>query len=106
MSEYWLGVLTPFALICGLAIACGLAYALFRLGDWLNEKTHGHFAEKITVQKNLADPFRTKPKRPEYLDQANKFRDALLRSPRMLLFRAFGLLVIVIRDYREAPDDR
>lgn len=101
MNDYWLGVLSPFILIAGLSIIAGVVYALFRLGDWLNEKTHGHFVEKIEVQKNKADPFKTKPARPEYLDKANQFRDALLRSPKMWLFRAFGFVVITVRDYRE-----
>lgn len=101
MNEYWLGVITPFALIAGLALVAAVVYALFRLGDWLNSKTHGHMVEKITISPNLADPFGTKPARPRYYDKATKFRDALLKSPQMWLLRGFGLVILIVRDFEE-----
>lgn len=103
MSDYWLGVITPFALIAGLALVAATAYLLFRLGDWLNSKTHAHLVEKITVARNLADPFGMKAARPEYYDKATKLRDALLKSPRMWLLRGFGLVILIVRDFEEKP---
>lgn len=101
MSEYWLGFVTPFVGIAGFALALGAAYLLVRAADWLNSRIHEHLVEKITIKKNLADPFGTRPERPEHYDKATKLRDALLESPKLWLIRGFGFMVLLVRDYRE-----
>lgn len=105
MSDYWLGVLTPFILIGGLALVLSAAYLMIRAGDWLNSKIHGHLVERIPVRKNKASsPLSVREERPEYFDKATEFRDALLASPKMWLFRAFGYVVVTVRDYREEDE--
>lgn len=105
MSEYLLGVITPFAAIAGLALALGLTYLMLRLGGWLNQKIHYHFVETIELEKNRVNPFDEKPVRPEFEDSANRLRDALLISPKLTLIRIFGRIILVARDYEEKKSD-
>lgn len=100
MSDYWLGVLTPFALIGGLALALAVSYALIRLGDWLRSVTHNALIVNIRIRKNMPN-WSGGERNPQHYDQATKLRDALLKSPRMLMIRAFGRMVLIVREYRE-----
>ena len=107
MTEYWMGVVTPFACIGGLALLLGTGYLLYRLAEWLNERTHTRFMEKIKIARNLADPFGQKPERPKFFDKATHLRDALLRSPKMWMVRTLGFCVLIVRDFEteEQSDD-
>jgi hypothetical protein len=100
VSEYWLGVLTPFALIAGLAIALAAAWALLPLAHYLNSKIQVAMFAKVKIAPNLArSPFSEPDDKPEYYDKATAFRDALLNSPKMFSIRALGHTVLIVRDY-------
>ncbi|TDP92340.1 hypothetical protein EDF62_1546 [Leucobacter luti] len=104
MPEYWLGVITPFAVLAGLALTGALGYLMFRLGDWLGQQTHYHFVETINLEKNRRNPLEQSD-RPEFQDSADKLRDALLVSPKLRMLRAFGRIVLIARDYEKKETD-
>lgn len=109
MTEYQWGLATLPIAIGGLAIAVGLGYLLISVARHLWGKTHYSLMLTVKVAKNRAR-FRLKGSppddRPEYWDAANKFRDALLESPKMHSFAGLGWRVIVVRESRtEVADD-
>lgn len=105
MSDYALGVITPFAVIAGLALIAGVAYLLVKLALFLNARTHVRLFERIKVGPNLADPFSTTPERSRYYDKATEFRDVLLRSPQMWMINLLGFAVLVVRAFDEVVDE-
>lgn len=103
MTEYAWGVLTPFLSLAALALAVGVSWLLVACARHLWGRTHYSLMMTVKIAKNRArlrlkgDP---PDERPEYLDAANKFRDALLESPRMTTFAGLGWRVLLVRDSR------
>jgi len=100
MTDYAWGVLTPFIAIAGLALAIGVAYLLAAAARHLWGKTNYALMGKTTLRRNRPeyDPSGTSEAKPEYLDAANTFRDALLESPVVRTVAALGWRVLVVRD--------
>lgn len=100
MSQYQLGVITPFAIIIGLAIAAALAYALYWAGQWLNSRVDTKLLSRIKVDKNQVDFFSEPSKKelPQHWDAATRFRDALLESPKLYMVATLGWRVLIVRD--------
>jgi len=109
MDSFWWGVLTPFIAIGGLALAIGAGYLLVAAARHLWGKTHYTLMGKTVLRKNLAvyKPFGddgTEEEKPKYLDAANTFRDALLKSPTVYTTAALGWRLLLVRDVREKRD--
>ncbi len=103
MSEYAWGVITPFIALGGLALAVAVAWLLVALARHIWAKTHWALMTTVKLPKN---PYRLRLKgdpeddRPEYIVAANKFRDALLESPKLHTFAGLGWRLILVRDSR------
>lgn len=109
MTDYAWGVLTPFLALAALALAVGVAWLLIALARHLWGTTHYALMGSVKIAKNRAR-LRLKggppDERPEYLESANKFRDALLQAPRMFMVAGLGWRVLFVRDTRtEYIDD-
>lgn len=102
MTDYAWGVLTPFLAVGALAVLAGVAYLLLAVGRHLWAKTHLSIIDTIPLRRNRVDPF-DDDNRPEYLDAANTFRDALLASPRLHTLTGLGWMVILVRDGKTDP---
>ena len=102
MTAYAWGVLTPFLGLGALAFLGGFAYLLLAAGRLLWAKTHLRIVDTIPLRRNRVDPFEH-DERPEYLEAANTFRDALLASPRLHTLTGFGWMVIFVRDGKNDP---
>ena len=97
-SEFWIGL----ALIPGLAAAALLLWLLYSLATWAWQNLHAAFLYRVAMEKNPVRVFEDDD-RPEYLVQANKFRDAILTSPRLHVFTGLGWQVLFVRDWRTVP---
>lgn len=109
MTDYQWGLATLPIALGGLALAIAVSWLLVAVARHLWGKTHYSLMLSVKIAKNRArlrlkgDP---PDDRPEYLDAANKFRDALLESPRMHTFAGLGWRVVLVRDSRtEVTDD-
>lgn len=99
MSDFSWGVLTAFLLAGGLALALGLAYLLVALARHLWAKTHYALMDSVDIAPNRQNPYRGAAQdKPEYLDSANKIRDALLESPRMYTVAGLGWRAVIVRE--------
>lgn len=108
MTDYVWGILTPFLALGGLALAVGVAWLLIAVARHLWAKTHYALMDTVKLRPNLARiQFKGEPEddRPEYLDAANKFRDALLQSPRMYTLGGLGWRLVFVRESRTDDDD-
>lgn len=104
MSEYWLGVLTPFMLIVGVLLLWLLAAVARRV--WVS--LHRAFSTTIVVKHNLVEfnelvGGEPRSPKPEYWDSANRLRDALLVNPKLRVWAGFGRLFFVARDVQLQP---
>lgn len=98
IDPFWLGVLTPFAIFIGIAVVGLLAAALI----WAWSRIDKSLWYRVDLKKNLADfdPNGGAPKNQvEYMDAANKIRDALLKSPRFYNLHAFGWVIVFVRNW-------
>lgn len=103
MTDYAWGVLTPFLAIAGLVLAAGLAWLLVAVARHLWAKTHLWLMETFKLRTNhVRIRLKGEPEddRPEYLEAANKFRDALLESPRMYTLAGLGWRLVFVREMR------
>lgn len=103
MSEYWTGVLTPFAFIAGLLAL----WALYSLATWAWAKLHIALIARIDLSRNLIRVFGDDDRR-QYSVAAQKLVDALVESPRLHVFSGLGWQFVIVRDFREVnePKDR
>lgn len=105
MNDYWLGVLTPFALIGGLALALALSWLMLSAADWFRSRLNESFVERISLPTHACDLYTVDGFEHPNLTAANKLRDAVLASPRLHLINLPGWRVFVARDYRELKED-
>ena len=102
MAEYWIGVLTPFAMVAAVLLLWLLAAAARLL--W--SRLHRAFSTKLVVTRNLPEWGSSQPApKPEYWDDANRIRDSLLVIPKLRVWAGFGRLFIVARDVQHVFDE-
>lgn len=108
MTDFVWGVLTPFLALGGLALAAGAAWFLIAAARHLWGQAHYALMGVTKLRPNRARAiFKGEPEddRPEYLDAANRFRDALLQSPRMYTVAGLGWRAVLVRETRDADND-
>lgn len=96
MSDYWIGVLTPFALV-----AAGVAlWLLYSLATWAWARLHIAFLARVDLAQN---PLRVygRDDRRQYSVAAQKLVDSFIESPRLYVFSGLGWRFVLVRDYRE-----
>lgn len=112
MNDYAWGVLTPFLAIAGLALALGAGWLMVAAARHLWGNTHYALMSSTHLPKNRKAVYlrgqqpADEEGKPEYLDAANKFRDALLQAPRMFTVAGLGWRVLLVRDTRNEPTDQ
>lgn len=105
MSAYWWGVLSPFILIAALGLLFGLVYLLATAGHWLWMQAHEKMIQRVKLRINaVSNPYEDADERPDYEDSANKFRDALLDSPRLYSVAGLGWRIMLVREYKEKSE--
>lgn len=102
MTEgFWLGVaVLPLA-----AVVVCLIWAVFGAASWAWSKLHRSLIVKVQLKP---DPISFEQLDDgDYEDRhtiaANRFRDALVASPKLWVFSGLGFAVCVARESREAP---
>ncbi|MDF2895716.1 MAG: hypothetical protein K0Q46_2502 [Rhodococcus erythropolis] len=103
MSEFWAGVLVlPVAAVVG-----GLGFWLLVGARRAWVKTHEALLfQRVKLAKDRINPFGPKPDGTTYEKAANRLRDALLETPRLLAFGGLGWRIFVVRDSKANDDDR
>lgn len=107
MTEYAWGIMTLPLALGALALAAGITWLLIAVARHLWAKTHYALMDTVKLRRNLARiRLNGEPEddRPEYLDAANKFRDALLESPRMYTLGGLGWRLVLVRESRSDED--
>ena len=108
MTDYVWGILTLPLALGALALAVGAAWLLIAVARFLWGKTHDVLLSTVKLRPNLARiRLKGEPEddRPEYLDAANTFRDALLESPRLHTVAGLGWRVLLVREARTVKRD-
>ena len=108
MTDYVWGIFTPFIAIGGLALALGAAWLLVAAARILWSKVDYAFMSKVTLRRNrVALRFKGEPEddRPEYLEAANKFRDALLQSPKVYTLLGFSWRILIVREIHDETEE-
>lgn len=101
IEGFWLGVA---ALPIAAAAIC-LGWVAFGVTSWAWSKLHQSLVVKVRLQP---DPISFEQLEDgDFQDRhaalANKFRDALLASPKLWVFSGLGFSVCVVRESRAAP---
>lgn len=99
-AEFWIGIaVLPLGVVAFILLRLLYAWSTTLWG-----KLHLRLIQRIELPQNpVTFTFRgeePKPKRVEYEDAANKMRDAMLLSPRILTFFGLGWYVVAGRDIR------
>lgn len=100
MSEFWLGVLTPFIILAAAAVVAGLGALAVKLWALVDATL---VLDVVKLRPNRFNPFK-KDGRPEYLESANLIRDTLLESPRLYVLNGLGWTIAIVRKHRDAPE--
>lgn len=118
MSDYALGVVTPFAAIAALALALGAAYLMASGARKLWASTHYRLIQTVQVRTQQLASFAwdgdhaaaerraAQTERRERIRKANLVRDGLIRGPgKIVAIEALGFHLLVVRAYRETKRD-
>lgn len=99
MADYWLGMAT----IPALLVFAAAVYAAWAGATRLWSKWHIALLNRVDLARN---PYRFNAEGdgPEYIESANKVRDALLKSPRFWQIAGFGFILLIVRDWKEKSD--
>lgn len=97
MSEYWLGVLTPFIVIGGI----GLLALVFALVVWLWSRIDWHLMARTDLAPDLRSFNDPADKPRTHVTAANKIPNALLESPRLYSIYGLGWIVVLVRNSRQ-----
>lgn len=104
-EHFWVGLAVgPAILVVYIAL---IAAAIAVRRAW--KRLHWRAIERVDLAKNRKRLFlRGQPDpdadKPEYLDAANKVRDALVVSPRLHTVSGFGWIVMLVRDTVRGAD--
>lgn len=96
MNEYWLGVITPFAIALGVLILWAANNLLGALVSWAWKKAHHGLIKKAILSVGWDEQTR----RPSVKPEAERLAKALTASGEFHMFPLFGWLVLVTRDYK------
>lgn len=103
MSEFWIGLL----IIPVLALLALLLWMALSLASWMWKRLHWAMLRRVDVDRNLYTlrfgASTDAPEKSEYLDAANRFRDALLDTPRFHTLAGLGWMVLIVREQRRDP---
>lgn len=94
-ADFWFGLAAlPVASLC---VAAGAWAVLGARRAWL--KTHEALLfQRVKLAKDRVNPFGPKPDGPTYEKAANRLRDALLETPRLIAFGGLGWRIFIVRD--------
>ena len=96
-EQFWLGLLVPFLIVFAY-VAVGWLYVGSRR---LWNDHHLKFARRVDLPADRISFEQFTGESPvvtTYIESADKFRDALLLSPRLWMFTAFGYYVLIVRE--------
>lgn len=108
MTDYLLGVITPFAAIAGLALVIAIAWLVAGLARKAWASVHLRLIETVEIEVRdevylFGEDDGTDRKLRKRIRKANAVRDALVRAPgRLLSIQALGFRVLIAREWREA----
>lgn len=100
MSGYWLGVLTPFAIVLGILLLW-LAGSLFAaIVSWAWKRAHYGLLKKGWIAEDYDEDSKEWTTRPG----AERLAAALTRSGEYRVFPLFGWMILIVRDHK--PNDK
>lgn len=100
MSGYWLGVLTPFAIVLGILLLW-LAGSLFAaIVSWAWKRAHYGLLKKGWIAEDYDEDSREWTTRPG----AERLAAALTQYGEYWMFPCFGWMILIVRDHK--PNDK
>lgn len=101
MSGYWLGVLTPFAIVLGILLLW-LAGSLFAaIVSWAWKRAHYGLLKKGWIAEDYDEDSREWTTRPG----AERLAAALTRSGEYRMLPCFGWMILIVRDHKNERHD-
>ncbi|MBT1164628.1 hypothetical protein [Bifidobacterium felsineum] len=101
MNDYWLGVITPFAITLGVLLIWTAINLLGALVSWAWKKAHHGLLKKVVLSVGWDE----EEQRPSVRPEAERLAKALTASGEFRMFPLFGWVVIITRDHRK-PDKK
>lgn len=99
MTEYWVGLLTPFAVAAGII---GL-WLLYSLATWAWARLHTALIARVDLARNRLRVY-GEDDRIQYSVAAQKLVDTMVESPRLYIFAVLGWQLVIVRDFRETGE--
>lgn len=96
MSSYWIGVLTPFAIVLGILLLWLTLNLVGAAVSWAWKQAHYGLLKKVSLPIGYDET----TKRPSVRPHAERLADALTRAGEYRMFPLFGWVVFIVRDHK------